>query len=492
MANGLMGLSNLLGASSNTQSGGLMGGGVFSQPQSRSQRRARLLSDAIQGAQTSYGRSGAAIGGLLGMGLRAGAEGLGLIDAPPEVKRDQAIREVQQEVSQLGLDPVNNREEFGQAVIEGFTRRNQPQMALLTAAQIQRMRGEQPEVSNVREAQLESGETVLVGTLGNQAVRIGGQGPVPLNQPLASEDPSRTAREKKIDYYIEQGFDQRTANDLANGMIESVTDPVTGQSSLVNRTGGPVPNTLPAGYNPNQPSQSVVPEERQGQATPRRPGEPEPAQGQPDRPGILDQPIESVGLVPYLKEGVERTAGQFVDAANYPDVTRQRSNLRQTAQQLITSLSISGRPPVMEQERIDQMTASLGPFESPERARILMEEVAESALQQRQADLEAINNEELNPTLRKDLQARVNSTERMLRLLDPRSIETGALTSPKDLTPEQANSVVQTGIEEGTLPSNADIGAFDLENNGYPILQDGEPLLDPQGNPYYIFPEEGS
>jgi hypothetical protein len=387
-----------------------------------------------------------------------------------------------------------NPREFGQYVSSRFQELNQPQLATRSLLQARQLESafapDQQEVENVRELTLENGETVLAGTLGNRSVRITGEGPVPLEGDLAGESPSRTERQKKRDYYIGQGFDQRTANDLANGMIQTVTDPVTGQTSTVNITGGPVPSTLPSGYNPSAPGQSVVPEE--GQDTPQRPGEPEPVPGQPDRPGILDQPIESVGLVPYLKEGVERTAGQFVDAANYPEVTRQRSNLRQTAQQLITSLSISGRPPVMEQERIDQMTASLGPFESPERARILMEEVAESALQQRQADLEAINNEELNPSLRKDLQARVNSTERMLRLLDPRSIETGALTSPKDLTPEQANSVIQQGIQDGALPSNAEPGAFDLENNGYPILQDGEPLLDSQGNPYYIFPDEDS
>jgi len=113
MANGLMNLSNLLGQSSNTQSGGLLGGGVFSQPMSRGQRRSKLLTDAISGAgQNPYARLGASFGGLLGIGGRAAAEGAGLVDKPQEVQRAEAIRQVQQEVSERGLDPLSNTNEF--------------------------------------------------------------------------------------------------------------------------------------------------------------------------------------------------------------------------------------------------------------------------------------------------------------------------------------------------------------------------------------------
>src|SRR6056297_3558254 len=106
MAERLFNLGNLLGGSSNTQSGGLMGGGIFSDPESRGQRRSRLLTDAIANAgQNPYARLGAAFRGLAGMGGRAAAEGLGIIDVPEEVKRNQAIQQVQQEVAERGLDP---------------------------------------------------------------------------------------------------------------------------------------------------------------------------------------------------------------------------------------------------------------------------------------------------------------------------------------------------------------------------------------------------
>jgi len=140
MANGLMGLSNLLGQSSSAQSGGLMGGGVFSQPESRGQRRSRLLTDAIANAgQNPYARLGASFGGLIGLGGRAAAEGLGIVDAPAEVQRNQAISQVQQEVQQRGLDPMANPAEFGEFVSSRFQELGQPELATRTQMQIQQM-----------------------------------------------------------------------------------------------------------------------------------------------------------------------------------------------------------------------------------------------------------------------------------------------------------------------------------------------------------------
>jgi hypothetical protein len=146
MANGLMGLSNLLGQSSNAQSGGLIGGGVFSQPESRGQRRSRLLTEAISSAgQNPYARLGASFGGLIGMGGRAAAEGLGIVDEPPEVKRANAIRQVQEEVRQTGLDPMSNPAEFGELVSNRFQELGYPDLALRTQMQIRQMMPEAQE-----------------------------------------------------------------------------------------------------------------------------------------------------------------------------------------------------------------------------------------------------------------------------------------------------------------------------------------------------------
>ena len=141
MAQGLMGLQDLLGQSSNASSGGLLGGGVFSQPESRGRRRSRLLSEAISGAgRNPYGQMGAAIGGLLGMAGRSGAEALGIVDKPPEVQQAEAIRQVQQEAADRGLNVADDPREFGDFVASRFQELGQPQLAtrsLLQARQIE-------------------------------------------------------------------------------------------------------------------------------------------------------------------------------------------------------------------------------------------------------------------------------------------------------------------------------------------------------------------
>lgn len=148
MANGLMNLSNLLGQSSNAQSGGLIGGGIFSQPETRGSRRSRLLTEAIAGAgQNPYARLGASFGGLLGLGGRAAAEATGLIDEPQEVQKNKAIRQVQEEVRERGLDPMADPTGFGEYVTKRFSDLGFSDLALRTQIQLQQMAPE-PEVSS--------------------------------------------------------------------------------------------------------------------------------------------------------------------------------------------------------------------------------------------------------------------------------------------------------------------------------------------------------
>ena len=140
-------LGNLLGQAQNTQSGGLMGGGIFSQPQTRGQRRSKLLSDAISNAgQNPYARLGASFGGLLGTGSRAAAEATGLVDKPPEVQRNEAIKQVQSEVAERGLDPTANPSEFGDFVAKRFEELGQGELATKTRLQIQQLMPEKDEL----------------------------------------------------------------------------------------------------------------------------------------------------------------------------------------------------------------------------------------------------------------------------------------------------------------------------------------------------------
>ena len=127
-----MDLSSLFSQASNAQSGGLLGGGVFSpRPPTRAERREGLLADAINRQGTAAGRAGAAVGGLIGTALS------GIGPGTPEEQRNEAIRQVQQETAERGLDPVNNRNEFKEYVQKRFTDLGQPQLAQLTGLQLQ-------------------------------------------------------------------------------------------------------------------------------------------------------------------------------------------------------------------------------------------------------------------------------------------------------------------------------------------------------------------
>jgi len=141
MANGLLG--DLLGQSSNANSG-LFGGGIFSSPPSRAQRRESLLSDAISGQRSSAGRLGAAFGGLIGTALS------GVGPGTQEEQRNEAIRQVQQEAADRGLNVSDDPRGFGDFVAGRFQELGQPQLAtrsLLQARQIEsQLAPEQPEL----------------------------------------------------------------------------------------------------------------------------------------------------------------------------------------------------------------------------------------------------------------------------------------------------------------------------------------------------------
>jgi len=466
MANGLMGLSNLLGQSSNAQSGGLIGGGIFSQPEGRGQRRSRLLTEAISGAGSDpYARLGAAFGGLIGMGGRAAAEGLGIVDEPEEVRRSRAIREVQQLTSERGLDPLDPG--FGEFVAEQFQQRGFGDLAtrsLLQARQLQAefapeqeptritVTGGTPQADAISESvgyTVPPGKTFALELTGN---RVTGE------KDLTGDPDEPSSIEKQIQSYINRGFSLSDAQDIAYGNVDVVTDPLDGSTSLVNTVTG---RTRPVDVQPSSPQSSDEAPESKDVESPSLTEEEQ---------GLLDNRLE-VGLVPWLQEGASRTFGQFFDEANNPSVTEARTKIRQARQQLISALAVSGKPPVIEQQRIERNLPSLGPLESPERARVQLETLLDDLSRQRQADLRSINNEELNPNLRSDIQERVNAVERMIRLVDP-----SRLTEGQDTLGPSRSSQATVSVREAqsALPENSTLGNWDPEENGWEVRRDNE------------------
>lgn len=472
-------MNGLLGGQTQGQQQANLLGGVFQNPSNtRRQERNSLLGNALQVSQAPdpFAASAAMAGTDLGLGI---GRALGF-----ETQGDQTARvlqQVQQETLDRGLDPTTDPEGTFNFISERFRELGNPQLALQAQQQkidyirqLREIAPERPEIKNVRTVETDEGIRV-VGTLGNQAVDVT-SGQV-LTEPLtpAEREDSQTQREKTVDYYIAQGLEPRLANDLANGMIVQQSDPLTGETEIVNLTGGPVPNSIPEGVSvpvrDAETGQVTDPQEEQsGQETPEV----------RERQGLIEDPLE-VGLGPWLKEGVARTVGQFVDSANYPEVTQARTRLRSGRQFLISAWSTSGRPPLIEQERIESNIPNLGALESPARARTQLETLTTDLLEQRQADLRDIEDASIAPQVRREIQQRVNATDRMLRLIDPRALETGEPTTLSDFSPREAQSALEQNIQSGTIPENATFGAYDQELEGYPIIVDGVPLTNEQG-----------
>jgi len=482
-------LGDILGQSSNATSGGLLGGpSIFQTQPSRGQRRSALLSQAISSQGSNpYARLGAAFGGLIGMGGRAAGEGLGILQEPEQVRQSRLIREAQQAAAESGVDPVSEPERFLE-VIDPIVE-SDPLLKSGIRSQIIRLQRElapeQPELpESVRALQFRAKQAGYEeGTAEyREFFKTGGK------------ERSTTQREKERDYYISQGYSERLATDLANNNIETSTD-FAGRTRLVNITGGPVPDMLPQGYDAAPATEdSTVPTNEQGEPTgggqmSRR--RQEGSQEQPREPeGLIERPLR-VGLVPYLQEGLSRSVGQFFpENFTFAETTEDRTQLRSARQQLISALSISGRPPVIEQERIERNLPSLGLLESPERARAQLEQLTSDLLRQRQADLEDLEDPGINQTLKRDIQKRINGVDAMLRLVDPRALQTGLATEQPDFTFDQASNVLSGAIDNGDLTKEAALGAFDYDSQAWPIIIDGQQATNTEGTPLYIFDED--
>jgi len=189
MANGLIGGFGTFGQGQQQQ-GNLLGGVLQPQP-TRGQRRAGLISNVIQQySGNAQQTGGAAVGSLLGLAGRAAAEKFGLIDAPPEVQRSEAIRQVQQEAADKGLNIVDDPRGFGDFVAGRFQELGQPQLAtrsLLQARQIESEFAPEPkerrlsvtggseladQMGSLYGVSIPEGETYEVGITGDRVTQI--------------------------------------------------------------------------------------------------------------------------------------------------------------------------------------------------------------------------------------------------------------------------------------------------------------------------------
>lgn len=247
-----------------------------------------------------------------------------------------------------------------------------------------------------------------------------------------------TQRQREISDLVGQGVDRDRAIDLVDGREKVIQHPVSGQTMSYNKRTG---ETRPLDFPNTGPEQ--LPERGDDQ-------------------GMLDEPLE-VGFVPWLAEIGSKTGGQFTDALNNSELEQARTNLRMLREEFISALAKSGRPPVVEQQRILESFPSLGPMESPERAKASLQAVSDSLVKIRNDDLQFAQDSSAPADARGEARERARAIDRMLRRLDPSLFEEG----------DQGQRSTRTRGEQQGARNRGGVG--DIENMGAQELNQLDP-----------------
>ena len=256
--------------------------------------------------------------------------------------------------------------------------------------------------------------------------------------------PQPTGREQQIAGLVRRGLDENLATDIVDKRVTIQVEPFSGQLLAVNIVDGtskritlpsrtaqppaagaapaiqPTPGATPApvGAAPVVPSAPAAPRTVLG-VTPSAPPATEPTPtvttddtGAPQTSIFND--LDALGAIPFFAEKAGRVFGQFIEAANFPEITASRSRLRGLREEIIQALAKSGRPPVVEQARILEDFPSLGPAESPRRAKEIFKSLKGRLENIRTADEEFAADPNNPTTLRVKALDRVRAVARVL------------------------------------------------------------------------------
>lgn len=186
------------------------------------------------------------------------------------------------------------------------------------------------------------------------------------------QPPEPSAADQKVNRLVRQGIPKRRAEMIASGAIRVFVDPVTKRAMIFNVAD----NTV------TEPTSAETRAIEAGAVQP---------EGERDRPLTAFEAVQgSVGLVGAAKGALSSTAGQFLESAQFPEVARKRAILAGIRQQAIDAFAISGRPPLAEQARIQQMFPEGGVFESEVDATEALQEtvlLTRQRIEQNQRDL---------------------------------------------------------------------------------------------------------
>lgn len=239
-------------------------------------------------------------------------------------------------------------------------------------------------------------QTVEVGSMTDRELKKLGWSPMPA---AAAPD----ARQTKIsDIMRLQGLDLATATGIVDGYISARTDPVTGNTALVNTASGQgrlVPIQMPP-IGSNDPAPS---------------GTQQRAQQQEQRPVL--EAITSLGATPWIKEAGSKTFGQWFEAANDPAVTQDRQQVRLLRENLLSAFARSDRPSNYAQQRVEELMPSMGVWESPSRAYDMLATTSQALYQQVAEDMALYNDPTLPAKQRQEARKRVTDANRALRMI---------------------------------------------------------------------------
>lgn len=237
---------------------------------------------------------------------------------------------------------------------------------------------------------------------------------------IKAEGKAPTARQQKIsDAMTDYNVSEKEARDIVDGRLKVQSDPLSGQTKLVNIATGT--EKIVTGAPPVAEDAPAV--------------EPPPEQT------VFQSLDDAVGLVPGATEFIGQTFGQLAPELVEEDVVVARQKIRGLREKLIRALSLSGRPPVIEQQRLLDMLPSLGPLESPENARASLKALHGMLSRQVMDDMAVYNDPATPKKSRSEAFERARGIQSTLR-------ELGA--------PPAESTTIDTQEEYDALPSGAE------------------------------------
>lgn len=216
---------------------------------------------------------------------------------------------------------------------------------------------------------------------------------------------AKDQRDRKIlEYEHLYGVDKGTAVALADGLIKSVTDPITRETSLVDmRTGQPW-----SGVNGGtQPAVTQVDQAPEETTTTKQPN----LSFGPSIEGAGD----AFGLEGAAK-GALNTIGGAVGVTPYPDVQSAQSDFAVLRESLTQDISgaYNGRVPAFLQKNIQELTPQSGNvFESTDKAQSKLKALQRS-LEGELQSAESSLRRRMTPTARQELETQINSIQTAL------------------------------------------------------------------------------